>query len=423
VSRHILLIDDEVGICQALKAFLESQGHEVTYTTTADEAVNAGLQADLVICDLNLGSDSGLVVIERLKASRPDLKALVLTGNPSISALQSAKDLGVSAFLTKPIGLPELLANVNKVLGEELGPVLLFPSALKEKISGVIPFVPEVSVADPPNWLRVRTLIRAVGPSCVLADGSAPETIDFLDACARELEGAALFVLCRENDFNTARQLISRFPAARCVTIDGTPEELLSSIRTQVIARREESMRNRARLSQELSRCKYAEPLRLGYYCTISGPCPFGEEKDALVTVRGKDFYRCPKRPFLIPSVDRVGLLVWSGMPDERALLQYRADAMEQIRLGRTHIIVNAQALEGANQNLIEILADIENGLSDKPEARVDVINLGDRLLTTLRKGGEFLVNVKFHGRVLTELEHGRHSNLQLSELAGRPVS
>jgi CheY-like chemotaxis protein len=423
VSRHILLVDDEVGICQALQAFLESQGHEVTYATTANEALPAAIQADLVICDLNLGSDSGLAVIERLKQSRPELKILVLTGAPSITALQAAKDLGVSGFLTKPIGLPELLSNVSKVLGEELGPVLLFPSGLKEKVAGIVPFIAEMSVADPPNWLRVRTMIRAVGPSCVLADGSVPETIDFLDACSRELDGVALFILCREEDFNTARQLIARFPAARCVTIDGPPEELLRSISTQVIARRDESTRNRARLSKALSRCKYSEPLRLGYYCTISGPCPFEEEKDALVTVRGKDFYRCPKRPFLVPSVERVGLLTWSGTPDEPAILQYRAEAMEQIRLGRTHVVVNCQTLEATNHNLIEILGDIENGLSDTPDARIDVINLAPRLLVSLRKSGEFLVNVKFHGRVLIELEHGRHSNLPPAEPAPRVFS
>lgn len=413
MARHILLVDDEVAICEAFKAFLASQGHEVTYATNGAKALNDVLQADLVICDIRLGNEDGLKVVEQLKGVRPELKVLMLTGYPSIDALQTAKDLGVVGFLTKPLPLPELLSNVDKVLGEKMGHVLAFPSSLKEKLADVVPYLGEVSFADPPNWLRVRTQIRAVQPACVLVDGAAPETIDFLDACKRELEGLALFVMCRNEDFNAALQLISRFPSATCMKIDGPADQVLRSIRTQVMARREESDRVRAMLSQQLARCEYAEPLRTGYYCTIPGPCPYGEQKDSLVTVRGKDHHRCPKRPFVIPNADRVGLLVWKGFPDEKAIIDYRAAAMEQVRTGKTHIVINCQVLETAHFNLVEILADVETALADKPEARVDVINLAPKLLHGFRKAGEFLVGVKFHGRVLMELENSRHEALQ----------
>lgn len=412
-SRHILLVDDEVDICEAFKAFLGSQGHEVTYATTGAKALADALQADLVICDIRLGHEDGLKVVERLKNIRPELKVLVLTGYPSIEALQTAKNLGVVGFLTKPLALPELLSSVDKVLGEEIGPVLAFPSSLKDKLADVLAYLGEVSFADAPNWLRVRTQIRAVQPVCVLVDGGAPETIDFLDACRRELEGRTLFVMCRNEDFNAARQLIGRLPSATCLAIEGSSERVLHSIRSQVIARREESERVRAMLAQQLTRCEYAEPLRTGYYCTIPGPCPYGEEKDSLVTVRGKDHHRCPKRPFVIPNADRVGLLVWKGFPDEKAIIDYRATAMERVRAGKTHIVINCQVLESAHFNLVEILADIENALADKPEARVDVINLAPKLLHAFRKAGEFLVGVRFHGRVLMELENSRHAALQ----------
>ncbi len=415
MARHILLVDDEPDICEVLKAFLVSQGHDVTCANDREQAVASALQADLVVCDLKLGNENGLDVIQQLKAMRPELKILVLTAYPTIDALQTAKDLGVLGFLTKPVGLPELLASVNKALGEELGHVLLFPSGLKTKLRDIIPYLPEVSVADPPNWLRVRTQIRAVSPSCVLVDGSVPEGLDFLDACKRELDDVSLFIMCRDEDFNTVRQLIVRFPAARCLKLESPPEEVLRAIRVQVIARREEGLRVRALLQQQLSRCKYAEPLRTGYYCTLPGPCPFGEEKDSLVTVRGKDYHRCPKRPFLIPSVERVGLLTWEGWPDEKTIVDYRVAAMEQVRLGKTHVIINCQRLEAAHPNLVEILADLEAGLAEKPDAHIDVINLTAKLLATFRKAGEFLVGVKFHGRVLMELESSRYATAALS--------
>jgi len=408
VAKHILLVDDEVAICEALKAFLVEYGHRVSYATNGEAAVAEVLHADLAICDLKLGNENGLSVIERLKAVRPELKVLVLTAYPTIEDLQTANDLGVSAFLTKPLGMPELLSTVDRVFGEGLGTFVLFPSALREKLADAVPYLGEVTTVEGPNWLRVRGVLRTAAPSCVLVDASAPDALDFLDACRRELEGRAVFLLCREEDFNVARQLVGRLPGVKCLTLSGGSGPLLRAIRDQLIARRNESERVRSMLARQLARCEYAAPLHIGYYCTIAGPCPFGEEKDAVVTVKGRDHRRCPRRPFAIPDADRVGLLTWSGVPDEATIMEYRASAMEVVRQGKTHVVVNAQTLEALHFNLVEILADVEAALADKPDARVDVINLSPRLLQALRKAGQFHVDVQFHGRVLLELETRR---------------
>jgi len=94
VAKQILLVDDEVAICEALTAFLAEQGHQVRYATNGEGAVAQALHADLAICDLRLGSENGLDVIERLRRVRPELKILVLTAYPSIDALQTATNLG-----------------------------------------------------------------------------------------------------------------------------------------------------------------------------------------------------------------------------------------------------------------------------------------------------------------------------------------
>jgi CheY-like chemotaxis protein len=408
VPKDILLVDDEVTICEALKAFLADYGHRVTYATNGEAAVKEVLHADLAICDLKLGHENGLRVIERLKAARPELKVLVLTAYPTIEDLQTATELGVAGFLTKPLGMPELLSTVDRVFGEGLGNFLLFPSSLKQTLEGIVPYLGEVTTAEGPNWLRVRAQVRTTAPAGVLVDAAAPDALDFLDACKRELEGRAVFMLCREEDFNTARQLLGRLQGVKCLTLGSNGSALLRSIREQLLARREESERVRAMLARQLARCEYAAPLHIGYYCTIAGPCPFGEDKDAVVTVKGRDHRRCPRRPFPIPVAEKVGLLTWSGVPEEATIIDYRARAMEVVRQGKTHIVVNAQTLEAAHFNLVEILADIEAGLADKPDARVDVINLSPRLLAALRKAGQFHVDVQFHGRVLLELETQR---------------
>ena len=405
MAKQILLVDDEVAICEALKAFLDEQGHQVSYATNGDGAVAEALHADLAICDLRLGNENGLDVIERLRRVRPELKILILTAYPSIDALQTATNLGVAGFLSKPLGMPELLCSVDRVLGSELGPFLLFPSTLKEKLKDVVPYLGEVTSVDPSNWLRVKTLLRTAAPSCVLVDAAAPDVLDFFDACKRELEGRIVLLLCRDEDFATARELLGRLSNVKCVSMGGSPSRILRTIREAVTMRRQESERARATLAQQLARCEYAAPLHIGYYCTIQGACPFGEQKDAVVTVKGKDHHRCPKRPFVIPNADCVGLITWSGVPDETEIIGYREQAMAEVRKGKTHIVINCQALEIPHFNLVEILADLESVLADKPDARVDVINLAQKLLPAFLKAGQFLVGVHFYGRVLMELE------------------
>jgi CheY-like chemotaxis protein len=404
VAGQILLVDDEVAICQAFQEFLASQGHDVTYATNGTEALAQAAAAELVICDLMLGDENGLQVIEQLKAVRPDLKVLMFTAYPTIDALQGAMDLGVAAFLPKPVALPDLLTNVDRLLGEELGHVMLFPVALRDRLSAMVAFLPEVTVIEPHDWLRARAQLRAAAPSCILVDGVLPETAEFLEACKREIEDTVVFGLFRDDDLQAARRLLSRFPSVKCITIDHQPEEVLRRIRAEVVTRRRECARARTALVQQLSRCDYAEPLRTGYYCTITGPCLMGEEKEWLVTVRGKDYHRCPRRPFVIPNPDRVGLVAWVGVPDEDVIVGYRVEALEQVRRGKTHVVVNCQALDALHFNLIEVLGDVEHVLTGRPDARVDVVNLSPRLLPAFQKAGEFLVNVKFHGRVLMEM-------------------
>jgi len=235
--------------------------------------------------------------------------------------------------------------------------------------------------------LRVKTLLRTAAPSCVLIDAAEPTVFDFFDACKRELEGRTVLLLCADEDFNTARQLLGRLSNVKCVSTSGSPSQLLRTIRLEVTQRRQESERARAMLAQQLARCEYAAPLHTGYYCTMQGPCPFGEQKDAAVTVRGKDHHRCPKRPFVIPNADRVGLITWSGLPDETVIIEYRERAMAEVRKGKTHIVINCQTLEVPHFNLVEILADLEAALADKPDARIDVINLAQKLLPAFLKG------------------------------------
>ncbi len=401
---EILLIDDEIDVCETLKSLLEEQGYQVCYTTTGRAAVDEADTADLVICDLNLKGESGLAVIERLRAVRPSVKVLVLTAEPSIDRLQRAIDLGVAGFVTKLEGFVELLACVDRTLGLSFGSVFLFPSTLKETLAEALPYLGEVATADGDNWTVVRNQLRTAAPTCILVDGSVPTAAAFLEACSAELDGRLVFMLFREGEFKAARAALGHLPGIKCLEFTTSPRQLLRAIREEMMMRRRTAQGMRDLLAETFERCPHAAPLRTGYYCTLAGACPYGEEKLFPVNVRGQEYHRCPRRPLVVSSPDRVGLLTWRGVPDATRLREYRDEAGRLLRQGKTHLIVNGEGLGSLSFELVQILMEVEAGLEGRVEARIDVVNLSPEALGTARSLGEVLRRTRFHPRVLIEL-------------------
>ena len=80
-SRHfsVLIIDDEPQVTSELRELLENSGYRCVTSTHRESAI-ASFQADpnigLVICDLYLGQDNGIRLIESLKGSRRQRQVL-----------------------------------------------------------------------------------------------------------------------------------------------------------------------------------------------------------------------------------------------------------------------------------------------------------------------------------------------------------
>jgi two-component system KDP operon response regulator KdpE len=113
----VLLIEDEVQIRRFVRAALESEGCAVFEAENAGRGlVEAGTRKpDLVILDLGLPDRDGLAVIRELRAwsSQP---ILVLSARTDESDKVTALDAGADDYLTKPFGVPELLARVRALM-------------------------------------------------------------------------------------------------------------------------------------------------------------------------------------------------------------------------------------------------------------------------------------------------------------------
>ena len=115
---EILVLDDVSDAVILVKKILERKGHIVHAFTEEEEAIAfAGRhRLDLAILDIKLKKMSGIQVLEQLKKIDPALKAIMLTGYPTIETAREAAELGASEYCVKPIDKQELEEKVGEVL-------------------------------------------------------------------------------------------------------------------------------------------------------------------------------------------------------------------------------------------------------------------------------------------------------------------
>ncbi|MDZ7695925.1 MAG: response regulator [Deltaproteobacteria bacterium] len=113
----ILVLDDEKDACDLIERVLSSAHKVNTFTEEQDAIDFAGHgDVDLAILDIKLKTMSGVDVLEKLKKDNPDLKAIMLTGYPTVETARRSLTLGAHEYLVKPIDIDELEQKVKKVL-------------------------------------------------------------------------------------------------------------------------------------------------------------------------------------------------------------------------------------------------------------------------------------------------------------------
>lgn len=114
----IIVVDDISDAGILVKRILERKGHTVYAFTEEEEAIaHAATQhIDLAILDIKLKKMTGVEVLEELKKVNPAIKAIMLTGYPTLETARESLRLGASEYCVKPIDKDELEAKVAEVL-------------------------------------------------------------------------------------------------------------------------------------------------------------------------------------------------------------------------------------------------------------------------------------------------------------------
>ncbi|WP_428247114.1 response regulator [Ferrovibrio sp.] len=116
-ARRILVIDDELQIRRFLRTGLAVQGYEVVEAESGAEGLKAVTTSnpDLVVLDLQLGDMDGLDVLRRIR-EWSWLPILILSVRSREAEKVRALELGADDYITKPFGMPELVARVHALL-------------------------------------------------------------------------------------------------------------------------------------------------------------------------------------------------------------------------------------------------------------------------------------------------------------------
>ncbi len=121
----ILVVDDELDICEILKFNLETEGFEVDTACSAEEALEMPLQDySLILLDVMMSEMSGFQMVRWLKnnSSTARIPVIFVTALEGEDNLVKGLNIGADDYIAKPLSMKEVKARVRAVLRRSLLP-------------------------------------------------------------------------------------------------------------------------------------------------------------------------------------------------------------------------------------------------------------------------------------------------------------
>src|SRR6266478_5814862 len=114
---RVLVVDDEPQIRRVLRSSLAARGYEVHDARNGEDALEYLRQnrLDLVLLDINMPGMGGLATCREIR-NGSEIAIIMLTVNDTEEDKVAALDAGADDYVTKPFGMPELLARIRAAL-------------------------------------------------------------------------------------------------------------------------------------------------------------------------------------------------------------------------------------------------------------------------------------------------------------------
>lgn len=121
-DKHILVVDDEPEMCEAIAEYLQLRGFRVSVASNGEamKATLASDPADLILLDLALPGDDGIELTRQLKSSS-QIRIIIVSAHGDSEDRVLGLETGADDYIVKPFNFRELLARINSVLRRSSG--------------------------------------------------------------------------------------------------------------------------------------------------------------------------------------------------------------------------------------------------------------------------------------------------------------
>jgi len=217
---HVLIVDDNDTNCLILQELSIGWGMKPTVVSSVDGAIqamerarNAGNPVKLVLSDMYMPNRDGFDLIEWIRG-RSDIahtNVIILTSGPTPEHRTRAADLGVKAYLTKPVRQSSLLDSIARAVSQEATLKSAAPAA--ESTPAEVEFDQSLRILlaedNPVNQETATTMLKKLGHSVTVANNGleAIETLEkqefdliFMDVQMPEMDGLTATSMIRESE-------------------------------------------------------------------------------------------------------------------------------------------------------------------------------------------------------------------------------
>lgn len=112
----LLIVDDEVEICDFLKSFFEDKDFDVRVAVSGQKALDeiARRKPHVVLLDIQMPVMDGMATLKQIKSQHPDIKVIMVTAVETREKIEEAMRLGADNYITKPLSLEYLEKDVQE---------------------------------------------------------------------------------------------------------------------------------------------------------------------------------------------------------------------------------------------------------------------------------------------------------------------
>lgn len=121
-QTNILIVDDDVGICETLSDILVEEGFKVSVVNDGFEAIKEVNKSDykIALIDIKMPKINGVETYKKIKHIKPSLRVIMMTAFSDEDLGKEALKEGVYTIFYKPLNINELIKFIKKIETETL---------------------------------------------------------------------------------------------------------------------------------------------------------------------------------------------------------------------------------------------------------------------------------------------------------------